>query len=98
MASRKNNIYYSSFLETGRQKEIQKGEIGWGDYKAFQCYCEYSKTELWALERGHRLVEWGRGGNPNTWKVRAGGSFLAVEQAKGQPSYMGSCFRNNPNE
>lgn len=34
MASWENNIYYSSFLETGRLKEIQKGEPGWGDYKA----------------------------------------------------------------
>lgn len=45
MASRKNNIYYSSFLETGRQKEIQKGEIGWGDYKALSVL-------LWVFQKG----------------------------------------------
>lgn len=55
MAPWENNIYYLSFLETSKQKVNQVGVI----IKPIRCNCMYSKKELQALDRGHRLVEWG---------------------------------------
>lgn len=79
MAYWENNIYYSSFLETGRQKEIQKEELGRGDYKAhLMLLCLFQKGIVGFRKGGTGWWSGARMKSQHLDVVMTGGSSLAI--------------------